>query len=586
MDCFGAMENPGLITYRTDYLQLGDEVRGSKAEDVLNVVAHEVAHIWYGDLVTMKWWDDLWLNEAFATWMAQTILRTEFPQYESSLKLPQSAALAADQRTTSKAIRRTVRNTEEIMDGMGLNYSKGHSILNMLEEYVGSEMLRKSIRRYIQKYAWSNATERDLWNVISETSGLDVASVASDYLNQPGFAKIEIGRDGQVSQQRFVSYGRTAPDLDWQVPLKVKYKKDHKILETSYLLKEQAGVIDVPANTDWIFPDAGGNGYFRWVTDSTQFYNLIDDADKLTDRERIALLSNSKALLDAGNLSLADYLFALDKLLKDEHPLVFLPALEALKDIGDSFTDSDSAPMFARFVDDSLASRFLEVGTDTRDQDSEAIIQMRPRLMRVLGQYGTDARVREAAAKLARQYLESPTSVSADLGREALRVTALSDDGGLYSQYQKAYLQSSSADFKSNVLSSIYFDNEKIIKEHLDFSMSSAVAAGDALTGLTLYAATLEDNAPLYDWLDDNLEALLNKIPQYRHAQLPQYMAPTCNQANLDKLKAFFEPLGDAYSVSLAKAVETGENCIGRKRREREALVQFLDQYSDKKASL
>ena len=583
---FGAMENPGLITYRTDLLLFHDEIRGSTAEAVLNVIAHEVAHIWYGDLVTMKWWDDLWLNEAFATWMAQTILRTEYPQYENTLKLPQSNAFAADQRTTSKAIRRTVRNTEEIMDGMGLNYSKGHSILNMLEEYVGAEMLQSSIRRYIQKYAWSNATEQDLWNVISETSGLDVASVASDYLNQPGFAKIDVDRDGHVKQQRFVSYGRTAPDLSWQVPLNVKYKKDEKILETSYLLKEQAGVIDVPADTDWIFPDAGGNGYYRWVTDSTQFYNLIDDADKLTDRERIALLSNSKALLNAGDLSLADYLFALDKLLKDEHPLVFLPALEALKDIGDSFTDSDSAPMFAHFVDESLTSRFLEVGTETRDQDSEAIVKMRPRLMRVLGEYGSDPGVREAAAKLARRYLEAPTSVSADLGREALRVTALSDDGGLYAQYQQAYLNSSSADFKSNVLASIYFDNEKIIKEHLDFSMSPAVTAGDALTGLTLFAATIEDHTPLYDWLDGNLEMLLNKIPQFRHALLPQTMAPTCIQANLDMLKNFFEPLGDAYSASLAKAVETSENCIGRKQREREALVQFLDKYSDKKASL
>ena len=583
---FGAMENPGLITYRTDLLQFENEVRGSTAETVLNVVAHEVAHIWYGDLVTMKWWDDLWLNEAFATWMAQTILRTEYPQYENTLKLPQSSAFAADQRTTSKAIRRTVRNTPEIMDGMGLNYTKGHSILNMLEEYVGAEMLQESIRRYIRKYSWSNATERDLWNVISETSGLDVASVASDYLNQPGFAKIGIDRDGNVEQQRYVSYGRTAPDLSWQVPLNVKYKKDQKILETTYLLKDQAGVIDVPKDTDWIFPDAGGNGYYRWVTDSTQFYNLIDDADKLTDRERIALLSNSKALLDAGDLTLADYLFALDKLLKDKHPLVFLPALEALKDIGDSFTDSDSAPLFAHFVDESLTSRFLEVGTETDDQDSEAIIKMRPRLMRVLGEYGNDPTVREAAARLARQYLDSPTSVSADLGREALRVAALSNDGGLYEQYQQAYLKSSSADFKSNILASIYFDNEEIIREHLDFSMSSAVTAGDALTGLTLFAATIEDHTPLYNWLNDNMDTLLGKIPEFRHAFLPQFMAPTCNQANLDMLKNFFEPLGDAYSASLVKAVETSENCIARKEREREALVQFLQKYSDKKASL
>ena len=155
---FGAMENPGLITFRTDLLLLGDQVSGATAETALMVVAHEVAHIWYGDLVTMEWWNDLWLNEAFATWMAMSTMARIYPEYDTDLKLPQSNAFPVDQRTSAKAIRKLSRNEEEIMDGLGLNYSKGHSILNMLEAYVGPEVFRKSIQAYLKKFAWSNAT--------------------------------------------------------------------------------------------------------------------------------------------------------------------------------------------------------------------------------------------------------------------------------------------------------------------------------------------------------------------------------------------------------------------------------------------
>ncbi|MCP5092566.1 MAG: M1 family peptidase, partial [Gammaproteobacteria bacterium] len=189
---FGAMENPGLITYRTDLLLVGDEVAGRQAINVLNVIAHEVAHIWYGDVVTMAWWDDLWLNEAFATWMANTILETVYPQYHTVLNLPQDGAFAADQLTTSRPIRRAVRNEDEVFESVGLNYTKGHALLLMLERYVGHEVWRRAIRKYVDKFAWSNATESDLWAVVSEESGLDISEIAGDYLNQPGFASVSI----------------------------------------------------------------------------------------------------------------------------------------------------------------------------------------------------------------------------------------------------------------------------------------------------------------------------------------------------------------------------------------------------------
>ena len=533
-----------------------------------------------GDLVTMRWWDDLWLNEAFATWMAKSTLERLYPEYDTSLKLAQADAFGADQRTTAKAIRRTVRNNDEIFDGIGLNYTKGHALLRMLENYVGANIWREAIRAYLDRFAWSNATEQDLWAVVSEVSGLDVAKIAGDFLNQPGFPTLTVAKNGEVTQERYLALGREAPNLSWRLPLNIKYKHAGEVRQTFHLLEPGSTKADLPEDADWVFPDVGGNGYFRWQTDLERFYNLIEDVDALSNREKIALLHNTEALLDSGDISLADYLFVLNRFLRDPYPLVFLPALEKVKAIGDELVGDDKRAAFARFIDQALGSRFEEVGTETRATDSEALIQMRPRLVRVLGQYGTDTSVREAAADIATTYLKTPDRVASDLGREALRITAMNDDGELYAAYRQAYLDSSSPDQRTNILASIYFADTKVVDEHLDFSISEDVAAGDSILGLNFYSTLLTDHAPLYAWLENNLDDFLAKIPSYYHPLVPQIVGQgVCSQRNLELLSDFFSSRGDSYAGSLAKALETAENCIGRRTRHADALSEFLARY-------
>lgn len=574
----GAMENPGLITFRTDYLMLGDEAKGATAESALSTIAHEVAHMWFGDLVSIQWWNDMWLKEAFASWMDTKTLDRVYPQFEADLKLPQAESLATDQQTTSMAIRRTVRNSREVNADIRLNYAKGSALLGMLEDYVGADVWQQGVRTYMKSHAWGNAAETDLWEAMSKASGFDIGAIASTYLNQPGFAILDIDADGNVSQERYLAYGMQAPDLEWRIPLSIKYKMNGKVRRTLYLLQEKTGRIDVPDDADWVFPDAGANGYFRWQIDPQQFQALLEDVDQLTNREKIALLDNSSALLEAGRQSLAGYLNVVDGLLKDPHPLVFLKALEHLKWIADSFVDLSNAYLFARLVDEKLSGRFREVGAETRPGDSETLLQMRPQLLRVLGEYGSDAGVRASAADVAERYLASPDSIGSDLGREALRVLALNDDGGRYEQYIKAYLRSESESQKTNILGSTYFSNGDVIQKHLDFSISAAVPAGDAPKGIVAYAHLLESHASLYAWLEANLDAYEAKITADYRPHLPQLMAGKCSDENLALMQEFFSDRGEIYAVSLGKAVEQLQTCIELKRRESAAMLEYLEQ--------
>jgi len=578
---FGAMENPGLVTFRTDLLMVGDTPVGSQAARVLGVLAHELAHQWYGDLVTLRWWNDMWLNESFASWMGNRVMESVYPQYETDLSLPQSDAFGIDELVSAKPVRKPVRVEDDIFEDLGLAYSKGHSILRVLEAYAGPEVFQAAVRDYLKRYAWGNATEQDLWSVVSEHADSDISAIAARYLNQAGIPLVSVDAQGKVTQSRYETVGRDAPDQQWLIPLSVKYKQDGKIKQTFYLLDKPTGTLDIPANVEWLLPDAGANGYYRWMIDPAQFQRLVQDSDALDNREKIALLDNSEALLNAGELSLSDYLLVLNKALADPHPLVFRPALRALLEIGDDFIDAANAEAFSRFVDQALDGRLDAIGLEPREAEPETVTQVRPTLVWLLGQYGSDETVHRQIANLAHRYLADPESVPSDLGRAALSVNALHGDRKEYEAYRKAYVNSNSESMKTNLLSSMYFSDPRIITEHLNWSLGEAVPAGDAADGLYDASQVLDDYTLLYEWLDKNLDALLAKLPPVRHHYMPMLTASTCIQANLDKLVAFYEPRGEIYRAYLAKSVENIENCIARKQRESAALESFLQRYAN-----
>ena len=576
---FGAMENPGLVTFRTDLLMVGDEASGSTAAAVLGVIAHELAHMWYGDLVTMAWWDDLWLNEAFASWMGGKVMKSVYPEFEPDLRLPQSNAFYEDRRVSAKAIRKPVRTEAEGIEDLGLNYTKGEAILLMIEAYVGPEVFRAAIRDYLARHAWDNATAADLWAAITEHAGGDISAIAADYIDQPGMATVSIDAGGKVTQSRYTSFGREAPAQSWRIPLDIKYKHEGQIKRMAYLLKGESGQLELPEGTEWVFPDAGANGYYRWRTDAKWFARLTQDTDLLSNREKIALLDNSEGLVGAGQQPLNAYMAVIARALDDAHPLVALPAINAILDIGYDMVDANSVENFSHFVDRSLVGQLQHVGIEPRPGDSETVQQMRPRLLRLAGQFGTDPAVSEAALAMAKRYLADHDSVPSDLAREALRVSALNGNAELYARYREAYLKSDSENQKSTILQAVYFRDPAIVRKHLDFSITEAVPAGDAVSALSSFAFVLDDHAPLYEWLEKNLEAFQAKMPEFYTPLLPLVMQSACSANNLALLKGFFGPRGEVYAASLTKATETIEDCIARKAREGASLEAFLAPY-------
>jgi len=577
---FGAMENAGLITYRTELLLVGDKATANQAQATLNVIAHEIAHMWFGDLVTMKWWDDLWLNEAFATWMAQKVLAQQYPQHQSNLNLPQNGAFTEDGLAATKPIRKTVKTEQDINDGLILNYSKGHAILNMIEQTIGEGEFQKAIQGYMKKHSWKNTVADDLWQAFEEHSTFNVSDFADTFLNQSGYALVRFNEKGEVSQTRFKNYGTKVPAQDWNIPLTIKYKINDKIAHQQLLLTDEKLQAYSLIEADWFLPVANGNGYFRWVIPGKQFKALLNDMGELNDREKSALLSNSRGLLASGEITLAEHMDLLTQFAKELNPVIFLQALEEIKIIGETHSDINHQRAFSKYITKTLTPWYEQIGSQTRASDDDGILQLRPRLLRTLGQLGENQELNNELTKMAIRYLNGDKNIDDNLGREALRIAAMLDKDNLVKRYYDTYLTTSNTRLQSNIMNSIYFTSEKSVDYVLTKMLDKNIPAGDKSGPFSGIFYINQDQTQLYAWLDNNFDKLVAALPQNYHGYSPYFMGPNCQQDNVNKLKSFFEDKGDIYKASLNKVLEDEDNCLALKKREANSFSEFLSAYN------
>jgi len=251
----GAMENAGAITFReTILLRDPQKLTLSQRRSTAGVIAHELAHMWFGDLVTMAWWDDLWLNESFATWMGNKVCDEVFPEYEVGLNEIGSihGAMNGDARPSTQQIRQPTGSTDNLLSNIGVIYNKGQAVLMMFEEWMGADLFQKGIRLYLKKHAWGNATADDLWAALSEASGREIGPTMNTFIEQPGVPLISVNMTStgeiEINQSRFSNYGDTvgyASTLVWQVPMTVKYYDGNSVRTHSLLLTEKKTIIQI-----------------------------------------------------------------------------------------------------------------------------------------------------------------------------------------------------------------------------------------------------------------------------------------------------------------------------------------------------
>ena len=557
---FGAMENVGLVTYRSSLLLLDDEPRLAEQISTLNVIAHELAHMWYGNLVTMAWWDDLWLNEAFASWMASKVMMDLYPEQNFKGRLVQEGAFGADASPTVKPVKKVVKSQTDVMDGLGLNYSKGESILQLIESMVGEEAFQKGIQTYMKNNAFSNAQADDLWKVLSTVADFDVPAMMKTYLEQPSYPLVEFAANGEISQTRYHVKGAAVKEQTWIVPLAISYKKNGKVSRTNLFLNTAKKTVIELAEADWIFPNENAMGYMRWKVSAEQLAALLDDLSVLNVREKKSLLYNTEALFSAGEIELAEMMTVMDALVDDSNPMIGAAVVSTMSDFL-YLVDKDNEAIFGRFIAKKLAPWFERLGVEDKPGDSTDTTRLRGSVYGMLSRYANTPKVEKVSAQLANMYLADPTSVPRSIATRALRYMARFNDQDWFTKLRDFYVANTDANIRGTISRAMIFTDEQQISKTLDFALSDHVSPANAMTNVYAAISGLDDQTMFYVWLDKNFDALSKKMPAYHIARMPEYFSSSCDADNIMLAEKFyagkkenFEGMARSYDIAIYSA--------------------------------
>ncbi len=433
---FGAMENLGCVTYRETAL-LVDKAAASRLEldRVAQVVAHETAHMWFGDLVTMKWWNGIWLNEAFATFMELLTVDAFRPDWDvwTTFGIGRSAAMTTDGLTSTRPVEFAVGRPEEAEAMFDvLTYQKGAAVLRMLEQYLGPEPFRQGISRYLTEHSYGNTETTDLWDAIEAASGEPARAVMESWIYQGGYPLVSVGlsEDGQyltLSQRRFLYRGDSG-DERWQVPINLRLSAGGQVKTARVLLSEEATEVAVPGPLDWVVVNAGAWGFYRVRYEESLLASLRGVMhEELSPLERLTVVSDTAAAMLAGHSQVTDFLALVAQLPSERDPDVWGAGLGPLGLLDRILADEDR-PLLQAFVRRIARPVLDELGWDPVPGEAERLGTLRARLLAALGTLGADADIAAEARDRLVRYFRDPSTLAPDLVSAVVSIVAFSGE--------------------------------------------------------------------------------------------------------------------------------------------------------------
>src|SRR5216684_2690012 len=399
----GAMENTAAITYREILLTIDDKTASVDAHQaVAEVLAHEMAHQWFGDLVTMKWWDDIWLNEGFATWMSWKPIEAWKPEWHAERNEIQETggSLGTDSIASVRAIRAKAETPEEIVTLFdGVAYGKSASVLRMVEAYLGSEVFRKAVNAYLEKHAYGNATAEDFWNQVAATSGKPVDKIMAGFTQQSGAPLVTVktacqGNTTQVTlaQERYFGDAAklSAGSLEiWQIPVNLRPAGSKEAV--SRLLTQKQQTFELPGCSPWVYANAGGRGYYRSSYEPAALAKMSAELEtSFSPEERIQFLGDAWAMVRVGRLNIGDYLAMLEKMQAERSRAVMGLMMERLGELHGHVVAAADRPALESWVRHFLRPIANDLGDTRAPGGSDDPSGLRPDVFGKLAAYGRD----------------------------------------------------------------------------------------------------------------------------------------------------------------------------------------------------
>ena len=491
----GAMENWGGITYNEDLLLFDPQASSDLVKQrIFEVMAHEIAHQWFGDLVTMAWWDNIWLNEGFASWMQKKATDHFNPDWKVWVHAnnDKQRAMAFDDRKTSHPIQQPITDEAQANSAFDeITYQKGQSFIRMLENYVGEETFRSGIRSYMAQHKYSNTTTADLWEALETAAGKPVKGVAASWTEQPGFPLIKVktqcvnGRQiVGLQQARFLIGEPENTSLSWSVPVGIVRVNEPKKMKR-VLLSKSSSNFDVWRCDEPIKVNAGDVGFFRVSYEPALFSELERNALKLPESDRVNLVTDTWATVESGDSPASTYFELLEGLSRDDSYAVwqsiigFERTIGPLKLVNRLEQDQPGGAKYENYVCALLGQKLAELTWD--EQAGEPIEKrlLRALLIEALGTFGDQSVIDEAFRRFA-SFRENPTSLNPNLRPAVVRIVGRCSSPTDYEILLKLAEESPTSEQRRMYLRALSAVREpELARRSVEFFVSKHVAPGD-----------------------------------------------------------------------------------------------------------
>jgi aminopeptidase N/puromycin-sensitive aminopeptidase len=581
----GAMENFGAITYReTDLLIDPKTATETAKENVAAVIAHEMAHQWFGDLVTMQWWDNVWLNEGFATWMENKPVAAMHPEWnvDQSVANSQDNTLNLDAQPTTRAIRAKADTPDEINQMFdGISYGKASDVLLMVENYLGPELFRKGVHAYLQAHLYGNATAEDFWNTQTTVSHRPVNKIMDSLVAQPGVPILTFGEPGnrQVSleQRRFFLSPSVQPDLKQKWTLPVCFKGSNGAADCQ-LLTPESSTLRAPASAVF-FANTGGKGYYRSAYAPADYSKIVANIESaLTPAERISITGDEWAQVRSNKATVGNYLDLAAALKSDQNADVVSAALGGVDAIVERVAGTqEEKDALAAWLRHNFSPQLEKLGQPA-PSDTPNTKQLRALLFGVLGNYGNDASVLSQAETIAESYIADPALVDPTLGQTALYTAARHGDATLFDKLQNLYETSTDPVRQATALHLLArFENPELVQRSLDYATSGKVRNQDAAMQFTvsLSAAATRDQA--WHYMKSHWDSVKAQLTTESGGYFVAATGNFCSPDMRDDIQNFFSTHKVAASGrSLNRAVERINGCIELRHMQEPQLKEWL----------
>ena len=519
----GAMENWGAITYRETALLFDPQNSAAQARQrILEVVAHEMAHMWFGDLVTMEWWDDLWLNESFASWMGDKAVDHLYPEWQmwtQFVSMDTNSALSLDGLRNSHSIEAKVNDPSEIRELFdAISYSKGGSVLRMLEDFLSEETFRQGLHGYLKGHEYANARTEHLWAALAEASGKPVTLIMDSWVKQIGYPvlDVEVERGGSgtkvnLHQERFLYDHLVDDQVDstvWQVPAGVRQQNAEREL---LLMENGSGSVTLSGQPgEWVKVNAGQTGFFR-ANYSQDEWNRLRDAvstKQLPAVDRLGLQNDAYALMRAGRLPATVFLSLAEAFDGETDAPVWGDLAANLRGLEALLLDAPYADSYRAFARSRFAGIAGSVGWDAKAGEGHLDAILRSTSLGQFGGYGDPATQAEAKRRFD-GYLDSPDSLHPDLRGIVLALVAMQGDRSTYDTLWRLQKEATLAEEKNRFLGALTrFEDRALLSDLLERSLGDEVRSQDTMAVIVQTAGNKDGRDLAWQFVKDNWDEM------------------------------------------------------------------------------